>query len=34
MKGIDIEKFKSLSFDVIVISTIYFTFNLIKKCLA
>ncbi len=33
LKGIDLEKFKSLSFDVIIVSTVYFTFNLIKKCL-
>ncbi|AKA67461.1 hypothetical protein CSCA_0336 [Clostridium scatologenes] len=33
VNGVDIEKFKSLSFDVIIISIIYFTVNLIKKCL-
>lgn len=34
LKGIDIEKFRSLSFDVIVVSTIYFTFSFIKQLLA
>ena len=33
LKGIDLEKFRVLSFDVIIVSTVYFTFNLIKKCL-